>query len=48
MEEAYDQGYQAYYDGMDQEASPYDPADDKFDAWDSGWNDACEEDMEND
>jgi len=40
MNEAYQEGYIAYEDGLWQDSNPYEPSTDKYKDWMEGWYDA--------
>ena len=41
MDEAYEEGYIAFQDGVD--TNPYDEDSDEYAAWEAGWSDGLEE-----
>ena len=46
--DAYDEGYDAYWDGRETEDNPYDAADesDQRESWETGWRDARKHDYD--
>ncbi len=48
--EAYDEGYDAYWDGVDCEENPYDPEQEpeKRNSWEEGWREARKHDYDED
>ena len=48
--DAYDEGYDAYWDGLDREGNPYDQEKEleKRNSWEEGWRDARKHDYDED
>ncbi len=48
--EAYDEGYDAYWDGIEREDNPYDPEQEseKHNSWEEGWREARKHDYDED
>jgi hypothetical protein len=44
----FDEGYDAYFNGLYQSCNPYDPRGRRADEWDLGWLQAQDEDTESD
>lgn len=42
--EAYDKGYDAYFDGLSRDDNPYPDDSDDFDSWHEGWDNADSDD----
>ena len=42
----YDQGFQAFLEGLDQESNPYDSGTDDFYDWEGGWVAASDQDAD--
>ena len=46
MNNPYDSGFNAYYEGEDLDANPFQEPSEEYDEWQSGWCNASGEDLE--
>jgi len=48
MDNSYDQGYQAFLEGLDLESNPFQEGTEEHDEWESGWVNASADQEEDD